>query len=72
MGMFGDGDSDEERLWKAHLDDSPMGMGMADYHDSVRETIKRLKEQGHDLSEMNHYEVRRIALDEDFKFNKEK
>jgi len=66
--MFGRED-DEERLWKAHLDDSPMGIGNSDYHDKVRATISRLKESGCDLSSLTHYDVRSIEADPDFKFS---
>jgi hypothetical protein len=65
--MFGRED-ESARLFRAHLDDSSMGMGMGDYHDKVRDTISRLNKRGYDLRNFSHYDIRRIALDPDFKF----
>lgn len=66
MGIgFGGGDwlTPEERLMKDHLEDSPMGMGDADYHDEIRATIAQLKEEGVDLSELTYEDVRKIHFE---------
>lgn len=67
MGMIFKGEDDEERILKAHREDSPM-FGGSERYDKIKETLRLLKDSGRDISEMSLEDVRRIADDKDFKF----